>query len=104
MIFPYKVVLFDWAHTLVDLVQEDDRTAFTRMTEFLREKEIKMPDFESLFNEYQDLFYGLINDSRQTHREACFETVLRHLFLKYNIEIEILSKIYKGKTKWTLHI
>ena len=93
MVFPYKVVLFDWAYTLVDLVQEDDRAAFKRMIEFLREKEIKLPGFESLFNAYQDLFYGLINESHQTHREACFETVLRHLFFRYKIEID-------NRTSW----
>ncbi|HJO01285.1 MAG TPA: HAD family hydrolase, partial [Nitrospinaceae bacterium] len=38
-------------------------------------------------------FYGLINESRQTHREACFETVLRHLFFQYGIKIE-------GRTSW----
>ena len=93
MIFPYKAVLFDWAYTLVDLVQEDDRAAFIKMTEFLREKKIELPDFELLFGAYQELFYGLINESRQTHREACFETVLRHLFFKYKIEIE-------NRTSW----
>jgi len=88
MRFPYKAVLFDWAYTLVDLVHEDDRAAFVRLTEFLREKEIELPEFDVLFGAYQELFYGLINDSRQTHREACFETVLRHLFFQYGIRIE----------------
>ena len=31
MTFPYKAILFDWAYTLVDLVQEDDRAAFESM-------------------------------------------------------------------------
>lgn len=93
MTFPYKAILFDWAYTLVDLVQEDDRAAFLEMTEFLREKKIELPDFELLFGSYQELFYGLINESRQTHREACFETVLRHLFFGYKIEID-------NRTSW----
>ena len=93
MNFPYKSILFDWAYTLVDLVQEDDRAAFLKMKEFLCEKEVRLPDFELLFSSYQDLFYGLINESRQTHREACFETVIRHLFFIYRIDIE-------NKTTW----
>jgi len=88
MVFPYKAILFDWAYTLVDLVKEDDQAAFLKMTEFLRKKKIDLPDFEILFSEYQNLFYELINESRRTHREACFEIVLRHLFFKYKIEIE----------------
>lgn len=102
MTFPYKAVLFDWAYTLVDLVHEDDRKAFVRLAEFLREKKIALPEFELLFGAYQELFYGLINESRQTHREAGFETVLRYLFFKYGIEIEnrttwkeILTVYYK---------
>jgi len=93
MNFPYRAVLFDWAYTLVDLVHEDDRAAFVRLAKFLRGKDIELPEFEVLFEAYQGLFYGLINESRQTHREACFETVLRHLFFQYGIKIE-------GRTSW----
>ena len=102
MNFPYKAVLFDWAYTLVDLVCEDDRAAFTEMMKFLKDKNIDLPEFELIFGAYQDLFYGLIKESRQTHREANFETVLRYLFFKYGIEVEkrtswkdILTVYYK---------
>ena len=102
MNFPYKAVLFDWAYTLVDLVCEDDRAAFSEMMKFLKGQGVILPEFELIFNEYQDLFYGLIKESRQTHREIDFETVLRHLFFKYGIEIdgrvswkEILTVYYK---------
>jgi putative hydrolase of the HAD superfamily len=91
--FPYKAILFDWAYTLVDLVSEDDRAAFLELMRFLKEKDVELPEFELIFSEYQDLFYGLIKESRQTHREVNFETVLRYLFFKFNIEIE-------GKTTW----
>ena len=87
MAYPYKAILFDWAYTLVDLVEEDDRAAFFKMVEFLKSKNLNLPDFEILFAEYQDLFYGLIKESRHTHREACFETVLRHLFFINKVEI-----------------
>ena len=88
MSFPYKAVLFDWAYTLVDLVDEDDHAAFVRLTDFLRDKGVALPDFATLFTAYQDLFYGLIDESRRTHREACFETVLRYLFFRYGIETD----------------
>ena len=94
--------MFDWAYTLVDLVREDDRVAFLEMMNFLKKKDVKLPEFELIFTEYQDLFYGLIKESRQTHREANFEIVLRYLFFKHGIEIEkrsswkdILTVYYK---------
>ena len=94
--------MFDWAYTLVDLVREDDRVAFLELMNFLKKKDVKLPEFELIFSEYQDLFYGLIKESRQTHREANFETVLRYLFFKHDIEIEkrtswkdILTVYYK---------
>ena len=100
--FPYKAILFDWAYTLVDLVREDDRVAFLELMNFLKKKDVKLPEFELIFSEYQDLFYGLIKESRQTHREANFETVLRYLFFKYGIEFgnrtswkDILTVYYK---------
>ena len=88
MSFPPKAILFDWAYTLVDLVCEDDRAAFLELMKFLKDKGVELPEFELIFSAYQDLFYGLIKESRQTHREANFETVLRYLFFKYHIEIE----------------
>ena len=93
MNFPYKAILFDWAYTLVDLVSEDDRAAFLELMRFLKDKDVELPEFELIFGEYQDLFYGLIKESRQTHREVNFETVLRYLFFKFNIEVE-------DKTTW----
>ncbi len=93
MKFPYKAILFDWAYTLVDLVCEDDRAAFIEMRSFLKEKGVNVPQFEKIFSSYQELFYGLIKESKQTHREANFETVLRHLFFSYGIEIE-------GRVSW----
>ena len=93
MNFPYKAILFDWAYTLVDLVSEDDRAAFLELMNFLKKKDVKLPEFELIFSEYQDLFYGLIKESRHTHREVNFETVLRYLFFKYGIEVD-------GRATW----
>lgn len=93
MNFPYKAILFDWAYTLVDLVSEDDRAAFLELMKFLKKKDVKLPEFELIFSEYQELFYGLIKESRQSHREVNFETVLRHLFFMHGIEVE-------GRATW----
>jgi len=102
MNFPYKAVLFDWAYSLVDLVCEDDRAAFLKIKEFLEDKRVALPQFEVLFSDYQELFYGLIKESHLTHREANFETVLRYIFFKHGVEInnlttyeEILTVYYK---------
>ena len=93
MKFPYKAILFDWAYTLVDLVCEDDRAAFIEMSNFLKEKGVRVPQFDTIFSAYQELFYGLIKESQQTHREANFETVLRYLFFSHGVEIE-------GRASW----
>ncbi len=102
MKFPYKAILFDWAYTLVDLVKEDDRSAFLRLFDFLREKGLTLPDFELAFATYQELFYKMIKISRETHREARFDVVLKHLLLQYRIDLhdkttleELLNVYYK---------
>ncbi|MEE9259151.1 MAG: HAD family hydrolase [Nitrospinaceae bacterium] len=88
MVFPYKAVLFDWAYTLADLGGEDDRRPFQKMVEHLREMDVPLPEFEELFGAYRTLFYELIEQSRKTHQEACFENVLKYLLLRYSIAIE----------------
>ena len=35
MEFPFKAVAFDWAHTLVDLGEEDDRAPLEKVFAFL---------------------------------------------------------------------
>ena len=102
MSYPYKAVVFDWAWTLVDLKQEDDRRPFLKIFDFLRDKKIQLPEFESFFKAYQNLFYKLIEASRQTHQEACFAHVLNYLLLSFSIDIrnkttirELLFKFYQ---------
>lgn len=102
MKFPYKAVLFDWAHTLVDLVKEDDHAAFVQLFAFMRDKGIALPDFDEVFDAYRDLFYGMIEISRETHREACFDLVLKHLLFRYHVDLsgkttleELLQVYYK---------
>ena len=91
MNLPIKAVIFDWAWTLVDLVDEDDRRPFLKIFVFLQEKGVNLPDFNDCYQTYRKLFYEMIEESRKSHREACFESVLKFLLFKYRIDI-------KGKT------
>ena len=68
-----KAVVFDWAWTLVDLVDEDDKRQFLKMFGFLRERGVSLPDFDDCYQTYREVFYKMIDESRKTHREACFE-------------------------------
>lgn len=102
MNLPIKAVVFDWAWTLVDLGDEDDRSPFLKMFTFLREKGVSLPDHDDFYRTYRELFYKLIAESKQTHREACFDSVLKFLLLKYSIDItgkttvdEILRNYYR---------
>jgi putative hydrolase of the HAD superfamily len=88
---PIKAVVFDWAWTLVDLGDEDDRKPFSEMFEFLRRKGVGLPDQDDCYRTYREIFYKMIGESKQTHREACFDSVLNFLLVKYSIDI-------KGKT------
>jgi HAD superfamily hydrolase (TIGR01662 family) len=100
MNFPYKAVLFDWAYTLVDLVNEEDRTALRRVYDHLEEREFMLPGFQQWYDTYHRLFFGMIEVSRPTHREARFDHVLNFLLIQSNIHLngkvrfEDLLKLY----------
>jgi len=100
MNFPYKAVLFDWAYTLVDLVNEEDRTALRRVYDHLEKQGFTLPGFQQWYDTYHRLFFGMIEISRPTHREARFDHVLNFLLMQSNIQLngesqfEDLLKIY----------
>jgi len=100
MNFPYKAVLFDWAYTLVDLVNEEDRTALRRVYDHLEEREFVLPGFQQWYDTYHRLFFGMIEVSRPTHREARFDHVLNFLLIQSSIHLngkvrfEDLLKLY----------
>ena len=79
MNFPFKAIGFDWAHTLVDLGEEDDRKPLEKIFSFLQAKHISLPDFEECLEKSRDLFKSMIELSRITHREARYEEVLKYL-------------------------
>ena len=105
--FPYKAVVFDWAFTLVDLGNEDDVQPFSRLYENLKEKGFSsLPDSEEMYKACREVFYEMINLSRHTHREACFERVLEFILLRYKLNIsgivtlnELLEVYYKEMYK-----
>ncbi len=86
--FPYRAVVFDWAWTLVDLDEEDDRRPLRRVFDYLAAENIDLPDFETALQKCRELFTGMIENSRRTHREALFEHVINYLLLTYDIRIE----------------
>ncbi len=99
---PIKAVIFDWAWTLVDLGDENDRNPFSRIFDYLREKGVQLPDFEEFYGLYRKIFYETIGDSQKDFREACFEPVLNYLLFYFSINIEgkttvkeILTRYYK---------
>lgn len=88
MEFPYKAVLFDWAYTLVDLVQEEDRRALKKIYDHLAGKRFPLPEFQNFYDSYHQLFFGMIDLSRSTHREARFDHVLNFLLIQNNIPLK----------------
>ena len=87
MKLPYKAVLFDWAYTLVDLVNEEDRTALSQVHDHLQELGFTLPGFQQWYDTYHRLFFGMIEISRPTHREARFDHVLNFLMTQSNVQL-----------------
>ncbi len=99
---PLKAVIFDWAWTLVDLGNQDDRRPFNRLFEFLREKGISASAREECYATHRALFTEMIEKSRLTHREANFEPVLRFVLERHGIDFsgkstfdELLAAYFK---------
>jgi HAD superfamily hydrolase (TIGR01549 family) len=99
---PFKAILFDWAWTLVDLDIEDDCRPLKKVYEFLQQKDVALPDFDACLQTSRKVFGEMIELSRRTQREACFEHALSYLLLHQSIKIagkttvrEILSVYYK---------
>tara|TARA_B100000686_G_C16474886_1_gene804054 strand:- start:110 stop:838 length:729 start_codon:yes stop_codon:yes gene_type:complete len=88
MVFPFKAIGFDWAHTLVDLGEEDDRKPLEQVYLFLKSKQISLPDFEDFLNKSRELFKSMIELSWTTHREARYEEVLQYLLFNYKVKWE----------------
>ena len=88
MEFPFKAVGFDWAYTLMDLGEEDDRRPLEKVFLFLHANEITLPDFEECLDKSRELFNSMIELSRTTHREARFEEVLHYLLFYFKVPWE----------------
>ncbi len=90
MDFPFKAIGFDWAHTLVDLGEEGDRSPLEKVFTHLEEKKIALPDFEVCLKKSRELFRSMIELSRTNHMEARYEEVLQYLLFYFKIS-------WKGK-------
>ena len=88
MDFPFKAIGFDWAHTLVDLGEENDRKPLEKVFDFLQTKQILLPDFEECLAKSRELFKSMIELSRTTHREARYEEVLQYLLFYFKVPWE----------------
>ncbi len=98
MDFPFKAIAFDWAHTLVDLGEEDDRRPLEKVFACLQAKQIPLPDFEDCLGKSRELFKSMIELSKTTHREARYEEVLQYLLFYFKIpwqgQISELLQVY----------
>jgi putative hydrolase of the HAD superfamily len=83
--FPFKAIGFDWAHTLVDLGEEDDRKPLVKVFAYLQQKQILLPDFEECLEKSRELFKPMIERSRTTDREAHYEEVLQYLLFYFKV-------------------
>jgi len=87
MTFPFKGIGFDWAYTLVDLGEEDDRRPLQKVYEYLDSKNLTLPDFEEFLNRTRRIFHPMIEKSRTTNKEARFESVLQNLMDQLDIAL-----------------
>ena len=85
MEFPFKAIGFDWAHTLMDFGEEDDRRPLEKVFAHLKGKQIALPDFEVCLQKSRELFGSMIELSRTTHCEAHYEDVLQYLLFYFKI-------------------
>ncbi|PIQ98933.1 MAG: hypothetical protein COV66_13635 [Nitrospinae bacterium CG11_big_fil_rev_8_21_14_0_20_45_15] len=81
--FPYKAVVFDWAYTLVDLVEECDEKAFERIYQKMQGWGWNLPEYKVVYDHYREVFEMMVHQSRSTHQEARFEEVLKLLLLSH---------------------
>jgi putative hydrolase of the HAD superfamily len=87
MNFPFKAIGFDWAYTLVDLGQEDDRKPLQKVFSFLDRKNISLPNFEEFLDKSRKIFRPMIEKSRTTNKEARFEVALQKLMDHFGISL-----------------
>ena len=87
MSFPFKGIGFDWAYTLMDLGTEDDGVPLKKVFDYLNSKNLSLPDFEEFLDETRKIFFPMIEESRLTNKEACFEDVLKKIIHQFEIPL-----------------
>jgi len=93
MKFPFKAVIFDWAYTLADFIDEDNSKGFNKLSDFMENLEIDTGNFRYEYSKPLKLFDEMIEKSKKDHLEACFEKVLNYLLFYFNIKIESKTTI-----------
>tara|TARA_Y100001960_G_scaffold141837_1_gene150095 strand:- start:2653 stop:3381 length:729 start_codon:yes stop_codon:yes gene_type:complete len=87
MSFPFKGIGFDWAYTLMDLGNEDDSVPLKKVFDYLSSRNLSLPDFEEFLDETRKIFVPMIEESRLTNKEACFEVVLQNIIHQFKIPL-----------------
>ena len=87
MSFPFKGIGFDWAYTLMDLGNEDDGVPLKKVFDYLSSRDLSLPDFEEFLDETRKIFVPMIEESRLTNKEACFEVVLQKIIHQFKIPL-----------------
>ena len=87
MNFPFKGIGFDWAYTLMDLGNEDDRVPLKKVFDYLSSKNLSLPDFEEILNQTRKTFFPMIEESLTTNKEARFEVALQKVMRQYEIPL-----------------
>ena len=87
MSFPFKGICFDWAYTLMDLGNEDDRVPLKKVFDYLHSTNLSLPDFEEFLDKTRKIFFPMIEESRVTNKEARFEVVLQKIMRQFKIPL-----------------
>ena len=71
----------------MDLGNEDDGVPLKKVFDYLSRKNISLPDFEEFLGETRKIFFPMIEESRLTNKEACFEVVLQKIIRQFEIPL-----------------
>ena len=100
MSFPFKGIGFDWAYTLMDLGEEDDRIPLKKVFDYLSSKNLSLPNFEKFLDATRKIFFPMTQESLSTNKEARFEVALEKIMRQFKIPfnegitLENLLEIY----------
>ena len=68
---------------------EDDCLPLKKVFDYLNSKNLSLPDFEEFLYETRKIFFPMIEESRLTNKEACFEVVLQKIMQQFEIPLNV---------------